>query len=59
MQTRLGRTIQMLLEVKREIRPPFVVGIVILEFQSIFKKSQVSSSFETLKSACLSKCQGI
>ena len=49
----------MLLEVKREIRPPFLVGTVILGFLSIFKKCQASLPFEALKSACLSKCQGM
>ena len=38
----------MLLDVKREIRPPFLVGTVILGFLSIFKKSQTSSPFEAL-----------
>ena len=49
----------MLLEVKREIRPPFLVGTVILGFLSIFKKSQASSLFEALNSTCLLKCQGM
>ena len=47
--TRLGGTIWMLLEVKREIRPPFLVGKGILGFLSIFKKSQASSPFEALE----------
>ena len=34
-----------------------LVATVILGFLSIFKKSQVSSPFETLNSACLSRCQ--
>ena len=53
----LGRTIWMLLELKREIRPPFLVGTVILGFLSTFKKSQASSPFEALNSTQLSKSQ--
>ena len=59
MKTSLGRTIRMLLEIKQEIRPPFLVGTVILGFLSIFKKSQASSPFEALNSACLSKFEGM
>ena len=40
--TRLGRRTRTLLEVKREIRPPFLVGTVILGFLSIFKNSEPS-----------------
>ena len=58
-ETRLGRKVRMLLEVKREIRPPFLVSTVILGFLSIFKKSQALSPFEALNSVCLSNCQGI
>ena len=47
----------MLLEVKQEIRPPFLVGTVILGFLSIFKKSQASSPFEAMNPAHLSMCQ--
>ena len=47
----------MLLEVRRETKSPFLVDTVILEFLSIFKKSQALSPFETLNSACLSKGQ--
>ena len=36
---------------------PFLFATVILGFLSIFKKSQGSSPFETLKSVCLSRCQ--
>ena len=36
--TRLGRTIQMLLEVRWETECHFIVGTVILGFLSIFKK---------------------
>ena len=35
----------------------FIVGTVILEFLSIFKKSQASSPFEVLNSVCLSRYQ--
>ena len=47
----------MLLEVKSEIRSPFLVGTVILGFLSIFMKCHASSPFEALNSVCLSKCQ--
>ena len=56
---RLGREIRMPLEVKQNIKPPFLVGTVILGFLSIFKKRQASSPFETFNSTCLSKCQGM
>ena len=55
--TRLGRAIRMLLEVRRETEGPFLVATVLLGFLSIFKKSQASSPFEALKSACLSRYQ--
>ena len=55
--SRLGSTIQTLLEVRRETQGPFLVATVIMEFLSILKKSQASSPFEELNSACLSKCQ--
>ena len=55
--TRLGRTMQMLLEVRREANCPLFVGTVILGFLSIFTNSQASSPFEALNSACLSMCQ--
>ena len=48
----------MLLEVKRVIRPPFLVGTGILGFLSILK-SQASSPFEALNSSFLSKCEGM
>ena len=35
----------------------FLVGTVILGFLSIFKKSQASSTSETLNSVCLLRCQ--
>ena len=55
--SRLGSAIQTLLEVRQETQRPFIVATVILEFLSIFKKSQASSPFEALNSACLSRCQ--
>ena len=42
---------------RREMQGPFLVAKVILGFLSIFKKIQVSSYFEALNSACLSRCQ--
>ena len=56
-QARLGRTIQTLLEVRREAKRPLLVGTVILVFLSIFRKSQASSPFEAINSAHLSMCQ--
>ena len=53
----LGRTIRTLLEVRQETEVHFLVGTVILEFLSIFKKSQALSPFEALNSVCLSRCQ--
>ena len=47
----------MLLEVRWETKRPFLVGKVILEFLSIFKKSQALSPFEALNSARLSRYQ--
>ena len=55
--TRLGRAIRTLLKVRWETQGPFLVATVILGFLSIFNKSQTSSPFEALKSACLSRCQ--
>ena len=52
-----GRKILTLLEVKWEFTSLFLVGTVILGFLSIFMKSQATSPFEALNSACLSKCQ--
>ena len=45
------------LEVKQETEVHFLVGTVILGFQSIVKNSKVSSPFEALNSVCLSRCQ--
>ena len=53
----LVRKIQTLLEVSREDNRPLLVGTVILVFLSICTKSQASSPFEALNSACLSKSQ--
>ena len=53
----LGRTIRTLLQVRQETEVQFLVGTVILEFLSIFKKSQASSPFEALNSVCLSRVQ--
>ena len=53
----LGRATGTLLEMRWETQGPFPVATGILGFLSIFKKSQASSPFEALDSACLSKCQ--
>ena len=55
--TRLGRTIQMLLKVRRKTQFPFSVATGILGFLSIFKNSQASSPFAALNSNSLSKFQ--
>ena len=47
----------MLLEVRQETKAHFLVGIVILGFLSIFKKSQASSPFEALNSVSLTTYQ--
>ena len=47
----------MLLDMRREAKPPLLVGTVILIFLSIFTKSPSSSPFEALNSAQLSMCQ--
>ena len=52
-----GRTSRTLLEVRQETEVNFLVGRVILEFLSIFKKSQASSPFEALNSVCVWRCQ--
>ena len=56
-KTTLGRKTRTLLEKRQESEINFLVGRVILEFLSIFKKSEASSPFEALNSVCLSKCQ--
>ena len=53
----LGKAIRMLLEGRQESECSFLVAKVILEFLSIIKKSQASSSFKALNSRCLSMCQ--
>ena len=50
----LGRAIGTPLEVRQETQGPFQVTAGILGFLSIFKRSQASSPFEALNSACLS-----
>ena len=55
--SRLGRAIQMLLEVRHETQFPFLVASVIFGFLSIFNKSRASSPFEALDSACLLRYQ--
>ena len=45
----------MLLEVRQETEFHFLFGTVILGLLSIFKKSQASSPYEALNSACLSR----
>ena len=42
---------------RQENEDHFLVGTVILEFLSIFKKSQASSPYEALNSVCLSRVQ--
>ena len=58
-ETRLGRIMQTVLEVRWETKGPFLVSTDILGFLSIFKKSQASSAFEALNSTSLSRCQGM
>ena len=53
----LGRKIHTLLEVTWEAKRPLLFSTGILLFLSIFLKSQVSSPFEALNSAQLSKSQ--
>ena len=50
---RLGRALWTLFVVRRETEGPFLVATVILGFLSIFKKSEATSPFEALNSACL------
>ena len=47
----------MLLEMRCESKGHLLVGIVILGFLSMFNKCQESSTFESLNSVCLSRCQ--
>ena len=53
----LGRAIGMPPEVRQETQCPFPFATGILVFLSIFNRSQASSPFEALNSACLSSCQ--
>ena len=53
----LGRTIRTLLKLRQETEVHFLVGTVILGFQTVFKKSQALSPFEALNSICVSRCQ--
>ena len=55
--TRLGRTIQTLLDVRQETKVHVLVGTGILGFLSNFKKSQASSPYEATNSVCLSRGQ--
>ena len=54
---RLGRAIRALLELRQKTPRPFLVATVILGFLPNFNKSQASSPFASLNSACLSRCQ--
>ena len=54
---RLGRGIQTLFEVRWETEGAFLVATVIFGFLIILRKSQASSPFEALNSACLSRVQ--
>ena len=56
-QTRLGRKIRTLLEVRQQTEVHFLFGTVILGFLYIFKKSQASSPYEALNSVCFSRGQ--
>ena len=47
----------MLLEARQETEFQFLVGRMILQFLSIFKKRQASSPFEALNTMSLSRCQ--
>ena len=58
-ETRLGRIIKTLLEVRWETKCPFLVYTEILGFLSIFQKSQASLAFEALNYTSLSRCQGM
>ena len=52
-----GRAIGTLLEAMQETQSPFPGATGILEFLSIFKRSQAPSAFGALNSLCLSRCQ--
>ena len=55
--SRLAGGIGTPLEVRRETHDAFPVFHRDIGIPTIFKRSQVSSHFEALKSACLSRCQ--
>ena len=57
--SRLGRPISTPLEARLETLFPFLVATEILGFLSVFKRSQASSPFEALNTACLSRCQRV
>ena len=57
--SRLGRAIGTLLEVRRETEGPFPVATGTVGFLSMFKRSQASSHFGALNSACLYRCQSV
>ena len=52
-ETRLGRIIQTLLEVRWETKGPFLVSTDILGFLPILKKSQATSALVALNSSGL------
>ena len=54
-QTRLGRTIRTLVDVRQEIKVHFLFRTVKLGLLSIFKKSQAWSPYEAFNSVCLSR----
>ena len=54
--SRLGRAIRPHLKLRRETQCPFLFATVILVFLSNFNKSQASSLFKALNTACLSRC---
>ena len=56
-ETLLGRTIRMLLEVRQETQVHFLIGKVILGLLSFFRNTQASSPYEALNSMFLSKVE--
>ena len=58
-ESTLGRTVRMLLKVRREVKRPLLVCTGILVFLSIFTKSQASSPLEAMNLAHLSMCQKV
>ena len=55
--SRLDRAIRTLFDVMWETQSSVLLATVILRSLSILNKSQASSTFEALNSACLSRCQ--